>query len=105
MNKLKQMHGALALTILASICFAFPAVFVKLLMNQISPVGALSIRFFIAAVGFSIIVACIKKSKLIAILTAKGYELKDFCMLGFLLFTSLATLFSAFEYIAANIAN
>lgn len=104
MNKLKQMHLALALTILASICFAFPAVFVKLLMNDISPIGALTVRFLIAAIGFPIIVACMKKSKLKAILTAKGYELKDFCILGFLLFASIATLFTSFEYIAANMA-
>ncbi len=102
MNKLKQMHFALFLTGITSLCFAFPAVFIKLLMGELSPIGTLTIRFFIAAALFPVIVMFVKKSKLKAILHAKGDELKEFCIYGFLLFASIAALFSSFLYIHAN---
>lgn len=96
------MHFALFLTGIASLSFAFPAIFVKLLMGELSPIGTLTIRFFIAALLFPVIVMFVKKNKLKAILHAKGEELKEFCILGFLLFASIAALFSSFLYIHAN---
>lgn len=102
MNKLKQMHVALFFTGIASLSFAFPGIFVKLLMNELAPIGTLTIRFMIAAALFPIIIMLVKKNKLKAILHAKGEELKEFCILGFLLFTSIALLFSSFLYMHAN---
>ncbi len=102
MNKLKQMHVALFFTGIAAVSFAFPAIFVKLLMDELAPIGTLTIRFLIAAALFPVIVMVVKKNKLKAILHAKGEELKEFCMLGFLLFASIASLFSSFLYIHAN---
>lgn len=96
------MHFALFLTGITSLCFAFPAIFVKLLMGELSPIGTLTIRFLIAAALFPVIVMLVKKSKLKAILHAKGEELKEFCILGFLLFVAIAALFSSFLYIHAN---
>src|SRR3989338_2465412 len=102
MNKLKEMHFSLLLTAITSLCFAFPAIFVKLLMGELSPIGTLTIRFLIAAALFPIVVMIVKKNKLKAIVHAKGDELKEFCILGFLLFASIASLFSSFLYIHAN---
>ncbi len=96
------MHVALFFTGIAAFSFAFPAIFVKLLMGEIAPIGALTIRFLIAAALFPVIVMFVKKNKLHAILYAKGEELKIFCILGFLLFASIASLFSSFLYIHAN---
>lgn len=98
------MHLALALTALTSFCFAFPAIFVKLLMGELSPIGTLTVRFFIAATIFPIIVMVVKKNKVKAIVHTNGNELKDLCILGFLLFASIAALFTSFLYIHANIA-
>ena len=55
MDKLKQMHFALFLAIVTSLCFMFPAIIVKLVMDEISTTGALAIRFFIAAISFPIV--------------------------------------------------
>ena len=92
MNKLKEMHFSLLLTGITSLCFAFPAIFIKLLMGELSPIGTLTIRFLIAAALFPVVVMIVKKNKLKAIVHAKRDELKKFCILGFLLFASISSL-------------
>ncbi len=101
MNKLKQMHGALFLTILASLCFAFPAVFMKFLIKEMSPTTALTMRFFLAAVLFPLIVLFMHKKHIWRI-TFK--DAKPFALLSFVLFGSTTALFYSFLYIPANIA-
>ena len=99
MNKLKEMHFSLLLTGITSLCFAFPAIFVKLLMGELSPIGTLTIRFLIAAALFPVVVMIVKKNKLKAIVHAKGDELKEFCILGFLLFILLLKLYTRYNEI------
>lgn len=102
MNKLKQMHVALFFVGITSLCFAFPAIFVKLLIEELLPIETQTIRFFIAAALFPIIIIFTKKNKIKAIFHTKGNELKEFAILGFLLFASIAALFSSFLYMHAN---
>lgn len=101
MDKLKQMHGALFLTILASLCFAFPAVFMKLLIREMSPTTALTVRFFLAAVLFPLVVLFMHKKHVWKI-TLK--DAKHFVFLSFVLFGSTIALFYSFLYIPANMA-
>ena len=101
MNKLKQMHTALFLTILASFCFAFPAVFMKFLIKEMSPTTALTVRFFLAAVLFPLIVLVMHKKHIWKI-TLK--DAKHFALLAFVLFGSTIALFYSFLYIPANMA-
>ncbi|MFA6888499.1 MAG: EamA family transporter [Candidatus Woesearchaeota archaeon] len=101
MNKLKQMHTALFLTILASFCFAFPAVFMKFLIKEMSPTTALTVRFFLAAILFPIIVFFMHKKHVWDI---KFNDAKHFAVLGFILFGSTIALFYSFLYIPANMA-
>ncbi len=103
MNKLKQMHFALFLVIVTSLCFIFPAILIKLLMKEISTTGTLAVRFFIAALTFPLLLCFFSgKKKLYTVLYAGSVELKEYLLLGFALAASLTTLFASFNYINAN---
>src|SRR3989338_3932360 len=103
MNKLKQMHFALFLAIVTSLCFMFPAIIVKLVMDEISTTGALAIRFFIAAITFPLVLYFYAGKKSVQkIVYAGSKELKEYLLLGFILAASLTTLFASFNYINAN---
>ena len=102
MNKLKQMHFALFLTIITSLCLVFPPIFIKLLMNEISPIGTLTLRFLIAAPLFPLILLLYKPKKAKLILNTNQDELKHFALLA-LAFCLCATLyFVSFYFIPAN---
>jgi drug/metabolite transporter (DMT)-like permease len=103
MNKLKQMHFALFLAIVTSLCFMFPAILIKLIMDEISTTGALAIRFFIAAATFFIVLYVYSGKKSVKeIIRTDAKELKEYMLLGFILAASLTTLFASFTYINAN---
>ncbi|MEK6921490.1 MAG: DMT family transporter [Nanoarchaeota archaeon] len=103
MDKLKQMHFALFLAIVTSLCFIFPAILVKLVMSEISTTGALAIRFFIAAISFPLVLYFYAGKKSVQkVIQAGPKELKEYLLLGFVLAASLTTLFASFNYINAN---
>ncbi len=101
MDKLKQMHTALFLTVLASLCFAFPAVFMKFLIKEISPTTALTVRFFLAALLFPLFVFFLHKKNIWYITRTDALR---FAWLAFVLFGSTIALFYSFLYIPANMA-
>jgi drug/metabolite transporter (DMT)-like permease len=95
------MHLGLFLTVVASLCFAFPPVLMKFLIGEISPSTALAVRFCIAALFFALLSFIVHK-KHIWDITRKEAQL--FALLGFVLFGSTIALFYSFLYIPANMA-
>ncbi|PIN77172.1 hypothetical protein COV16_07095 [Candidatus Woesearchaeota archaeon CG10_big_fil_rev_8_21_14_0_10_34_8] len=95
-------HVPLILTVIASLTFIFPPTLIKLLIDEISPIGALTVRFFIAALGFPIIISVIHKDKLKSVIYSNQKELAHFAAVAFLLCISMAVLFSSYYFIPAN---
>jgi drug/metabolite transporter (DMT)-like permease len=95
-------HLPLFLTIVASLTFILPAALIKLLMDEISPVGTLTIRFFIATICFFIVIGFWDKKKLYSIIHATKDELEHFGFMSLFLFGNMALGFTAFYFIPAN---
>jgi drug/metabolite transporter (DMT)-like permease len=95
-------HLPLFLTIIVAFCFIFPAAFVKILMDTMSPVGTLTIRFFIASIGFPLLIAIIHREKIKSILYPKSNELEQFALLALFLFLNMAVGFTSYYFIPAN---
>ncbi len=95
-------HLPLFLTVIAALSFIFPPILVKLLMSEINPIGALTIRFFIAACLFPAIIFFLKREKIKEILYPTKSELGHFAFLAFLLYGSMAIAFVAYYFIPVN---
>lgn len=103
MKKTQQLHTALLLTVITGLCFALPAPILKATMDEISPPGALAVRFFVAALLFPLIVYLWGgKKRIIQVFTAKQTELTHFFILSLVLAGSIITLFLSFLYMEAN---
>lgn len=96
MSKLKS---PILMVFIAAICFSFPAVLTKLLVNTIAPIMILVLRYSLVTIVFPLVIVIIGKSTFKELLSVSKIELKYFFFLSLFLTGDLVLFFQALYFI------
>ena len=99
MSKLKSPEF---MVFIASACFGLGPIFIKILIDHLTPVAVLSYRFLFVIVTFPLIVVFLRKNSFKGLIFINKTEFKHFFFLSLILVADMVLFFQSFYYIEVN---
>ncbi|HJO01943.1 MAG: DMT family transporter [Candidatus Woesearchaeota archaeon] len=99
MSKLKS---PILMVFIAAICFSFPAVLTKLLVDTIAPIAILFLRYLFVVITFPLIIVIIRKSTFKELFLISKTELKHFFFLSLFLTGDTVLFFQSLYFISVS---